>query len=385
MANKKDLNSLNDDEIYFYLICLKTLKNFNLYSEDELFKRLKEIYKTDTKTIEDNQEALFNFVKDKYRYGLINDLLKQVLEHLQSDKFSSFKDNFLIDNLDYLLDFISDYCIKKSQLLKQKCPNSTFLNKNLREEYIIELLKELDPSLELVQKYKWAKENKRIINLDEYGRDEAKEILAKYGLHDIDFNCCLFLDDGPLIVLANTEEIEDLANFAHEFAHFVNGRRLTPSICEYYAIFFELYAMKFLLNKNYPKEEIAYLYSERINDIVNVLLEGSIPFYYLKLYLQNKEVNENLDINFYKNFTNAKELAHKSCDKCIEQLMRKPGIIQEAYSYLMGFVLADQSLEKLNNDNILKELIDFTKNGNENILDIFNLLGFRIDNLKLSR
>ena len=176
MANKKDLNNLNDDEIYFYLMCLKTSKNFNLYSEEELFKRLKEIYKDKIEIIDNNPDVLFNFVKNKYRYELINSLLKQVLTFLENNKFPSYKDDFLLDHLDYLLNFISDYCIKKSQFIKQNVLNISSLDSNLREEYIRELLKDLDPSLKLLSKYKWAKDHKRIINLDEDSIEEDKKV-----------------------------------------------------------------------------------------------------------------------------------------------------------------------------------------------------------------
>ncbi len=382
MTNKQDLNNLKDDEIYFYLICSKTLKNFNLYSEDDLFKRLKEIYKDEKEIIEDDYNVLFDFVKDKYRYELLNNLLKQVVEYLKKDKFPGYKDNFLVDHLNYLLDFITDYCIKKSQFIKQKSLNIPSLDGNLREEFIRELLKGLDPSLELLNKYNWAKDSKRIINLDEYSIEESKIILAKYGLSK-PIDCCLFLDDGPLIILSNKGNIEDLVNFAHEFAHFINGKRLSPTLCEYYSIFFELYTMKFLLNKNFTKKEITYLYSYRVNDIIKSFFDGSIPFYYLKLYLQNEEVNEKDDINFYKNIENARKLAHRSCDKCIEQLMRKPYIISETYSYLIGFVLADITLNNLQKEpNLLNEIISFGKNCNDNPQDIIELIDFQIDNLK---
>ena len=63
--------------------------------------------------------------------------------------------------------------------------------------------------------------------------------------------------------------------------------------------------------------------------------------------------------------------------------MRKPYIISETYSYLIGFVLADITLNNLQKEpNLLNEIISFGKNCNDNPQDIIELIDFQIDNLK---
>lgn len=184
---EEKMKNLLFEEIYFQ-INQKELPNKTRNNRDN---ELKTIYEQKTGTsfslmTDDDRKQLYEWLKKESRYPLLNDLIKSEIEVLLDPYFAlklsdePKEDQFINNNLLSLLEIIRMQVASSISILLQDKTTTepSKITKTQREEIISQILLELDPSGNWLSIYGKAKEQGKIINLNECSPKE-KEMLCK--------------------------------------------------------------------------------------------------------------------------------------------------------------------------------------------------------------
>ncbi len=397
---KKDVKyAFNIFKIYYLINKLEDKENIPLKILEELNKNYAFFEKNSELDLAnpESEKILINWMNNICRYSFLNILLENTIKYLKGKKSLNLKhiklkDNFLIKNFKPILKMMLNELKLNGSLDYNENINFSPLSNELYNEYIVNLLKRIDPSLKLFNLYEWAKNNNKFISLNEMSEESQKEIIKKYNLSDTKYNRCIYLQDGPIIILSKTNTIKDIPVFMHEFGHFITfyfkKKSLGPTLNEFYSIFYENLALAYLTNKSYSHEEIEYLLNERLLQNKYLLNIYTDFFIYLNYYLDKGKIREEDEVLIRgENFKLLKEKLFRKCDFYISKFFNNPLEFIRVYSYIIGTILSYKAFEMIATDESLLKLFISDSMSSEiiNPEDIFNLVGINLNKRKIKR
>ena len=294
-------------------------------------------------------------------YTKLNYYLNEMCLYLQ-EKDSFFLDN--INNISILNDKFNDLIYEYNLDYEVKNNNLTFLDVyNLAREIIASI----DESyLPIYDKLITSGE----LDFSYEGKYEGSCFQIKVNKNNTQ----------KLINIARKFSYQDVVTLVHEFIHYISYQEnniIEYYLCEFLAIYFETYAVNYLIKKGIPKEEIDYLKrfkilkrdSDRIYRYEVIFLVyttfgnlSDTSYSLLKQFYMNmsKDYFEKECKNFYKILEVIKE-KHK------DELQDNPKLLGEIlseefmaldYRYVLGTILAIYVLEYGN----MKDMVYLTNN-----------------------
>lgn len=409
------------EEIYFQ-IKHKELPNKNRNNRDN---ELKTIYEQKTGTsfsimTDGERKQLYEWLNNQIRYPLLNDLIKSEIQLLVDPylmlKLSDEpkKDQFINNNLSSLLEIIRMQVADSIAILLQNKPTTqpSKITTKQREEIISQILLELDPSGKWLSIYCEAKEQGRIINLNECSSKEKEILCKKLELteENLSENACVSKKTSPdtYLLLSLVGTTEDILTIIHEFGHYLfhyynPTKDPTVTLKEFYPILFEFFANEHLKRWGISTEELFTISNARIENSAYLGKFYLVIYDYIDIYLTDGMIREESDIerqdliiNTNKNVLKkifgdqaalflSQTIAHYTCDSCIERIVTNPLEIRQSFSYILGHYLAERGIEKVIQD---RQVLEKLKEYAEHILEIdpyevFKLVGCNVDDLGL--
>lgn len=324
----------------------------------------------------DEKKKLFEYLNQKYRNSLLNELLQDQVRYLTEVSEYKQQDNFVIDNIDELLKQTTQEMLSINLNDQENVKMPSLTEKEL-ENLIVEFLIKIDPSLKWLKEYEEMKKNNQI------KPGEA-------------WNCAN--EDKWVINTKLTHTIEDFRCFIHEFIHYITVKNQKEEVLpiatkEFPSIYFETLAIKFLEEKGYSKDVINYMLNER-----NEWTEENVYNLYLMLgllsnYLTNNEITPENEVERRLQITD--ELKRKipedlsffydislqsinySFDIANGYFLLYPESIYEEYPYITGTYLADRAVEVTEKDPMfIYDMLSITDNletiNPKDIIDLIN-------------
>ena len=204
-----------------------------------------------------------------------------------------------------------------------------------------------------------------------------------------------------LINIARKFSYQDVVTLVHEFIHYISYQEnniIEYYLCEFLAIYFETYAVNYLIKKGFPKEEIDYLKrfkilkrdSDRIYRYEVIFLVyttfgnlSDTSYTLLKQFYMNmsKDYFEKECKNFYKILEVIKE-KHK------DELQDNPKLLGEIlseefiaadYRYVLGTILAIYVLEYGNMKDMVYLNNNLDKYQDKSLMEVCASLGVDLD------
>lgn len=384
------MKSFQELELYelYYLILICYIKGEEVVSYDmiQVWKRIGDKYFDETGKMldiydEDERICLFNWMREKTRYQLLNALIYDMVIKFIDVEGNGIdnRDEFFINNVYIMNDIMScDY-----QLNNQE-NNLSKLNKTKTIDIIKEILLEIDSNGEWLRIYEEALLNDKIVYLNELNNNQEKELRDKLGITSLKYvdNSCLSIGKNKewYIFLRYTGTIIDISTTIHEIVHYINkyydeSKREKPLLREFPSIFFELYALNYLKKIGYGANELAYIYNERLSDTHMVINDTRITSYYLKMFIDNNIITEKID-NELNNEINCFGNNKRNCDKVIKDLIANPYFFFERYPYIIGNFLANKAMRNIDNDDQLIAMIRYITErlSRINVGDVFRII-----------
>ena len=361
---------ITEDELPFYLESIYSLIAIDYYETPE------EVVDSLFNMNKDEKKKLFDYLNSKYRNNLLNELLQDQVKYLTDASEYKQQDNFVIDNIDELLNYTTQEMLTIDLNNQQVIKMPSLTEKEL-DSLIIEFLIHIDPSLKWLKEYENMKKNNQI----------------KPGE---DWNCTN--EDKWVINTKLTHTIEDFRCFIHEFIHYITVKnqkeeKLPIPVKEFPSIYFETLAINYLSKKGYSKEIIDYMLNER-----NEWTEENVYNLYLMLgllssYLTNQEVTvENeverrlqisdelktkipQELSFFYDIS--EQGINYSFDIANGYFILYPDSIYEEYPYITGTYLADRAVEITSKDPMfIYDMLEITDNlettNPKDIIDLIN-------------
>lgn len=331
---------------------------------------------------EDDRSILFNWMKEKCRYQLLDELMVHMFNSFINieDNGIDNRDEFFINNIDAMEEIMStsNNSIKIDNILLPE------LSKNKVITLVKEILLEIDPSLEWLRIYEEAINNNKIIYLNELDKRGIIDLKKELGINSLKYvdNSCLTLEDGEKYILLNYKgDISDASTTIHELVHYISkynhNEKESPILREFPSIFFELYALDYLKEIGYDENDIKLVNQHRIADTYMATIESRLFVYYLKMIMDNGVITEEIDRQMISDrwYYLASDYK-KNCDNCIRDLIINPYTFFEIYPYVIGNYLANKTIKKLKSD---RQILGIIKYMNDNLYKIdpfyvFNLL-----------
>lgn len=381
------------------------LKNtiFEKYTESDIYNTINKFYENETKikleiTDQKNKEKLYQWLKEKERYPLLNYLIKETIEHLtQEPKIKETaidtKDLFMLNNIKPLIQIMLKQLVFSLSNTNYYTTNLTKINRNTTNKYVYEILTEIDPTLEWLNIYQEAQAQKRIIYLNDYSQAEKKNLAQQLEIKTIDEynNCCLLTKDSIYIILTETETLKDISTKLHEFAHYIfyyKNPIAKPqrTLVEFSSIFYELYALEFLKRQGYNQDEISTINSQRLENTADLASYNKSLFYYIEIFIKKEIIKEEEDIKHNQesiatmnaiipnelkkmlkqtqpNLFDPIKSAHNECDNCIKKLILNSWDFYLMYPYVIGNYLAVYAIKNISSTkNILNKIKYYTEN-----------------------
>ena len=361
---------------------------------------------------DDDKDKLYKLVNDLFKYELLNDNLETTFE----DFVKSEKDNYIVKNIDKIIEIIENQFDDVKELDTYEKREMPYLSKENLNKYFIDFLNFVDDSGEYAQIYEELKNSGRLFFLDE---DERKEKLLKaLGTYDKNYENFFWKGEhnGGFVFITRHDNIDDFKALAHEFIHYVtyfknNDDRCSNLLLEFPPMFYEMLATNYLLNKGYKQEDVISTTMNRFKYIYDESSYMANINSYLKLFLnKNDRITEKDDINMrkvqldnyknkigedkYKRFIDNSEdeitpeaLASSFCDYANFYISINPCILSNTYPYIIGNYLACKYIRKAYRDReVLKEMKDITVNlPNISAEDIFNDIDKEIRKNKIKK
>ena len=204
-----------------------------------------------------------------------------------------------------------------------------------------------------------------------------------------------------LINIARKFSYQDVVTLVHEFIHYISYQEnniIEYYLCEFLAIYFETYAVNYLIKKGIPKEEIDYLKrfkilkrdSDRIYRYEVIFLVyttfgnlSATSYTLLKQFYMNmsKDYFEKECKNFYKILEVIKE-KHKDELQDNPKLLGKilsEEFIAADYRYVLGTILAIYVLEYGNMKDMVYLNNNLDKYQDKSLMEVCASLGVDLD------
>ena len=342
------------------------------------------------------------------------DLLNEQLEFQNRKINKDGKRDFLVENLIPLSTF---FATKLPDVIEKYKQTEIKQTKSLTREEIIketvEILKDIDPSNNLLKEFEENISNGRIILWNSKDTEKRKQMYQKYHKNfNIDEALCFSkiennkITDNVVNIPLNYT-VDDIPIIIHEMMH-LNSALKNPiaerseDLSEFPSIYFEEYAKHKLMEKGYTKEELYSSKNKRITNTLQLYKIVSPTIFWLNQYQQNGNLkfeeidkivrsewktvfNECQKRNYNQQTTNdilaefgLAANINESTDKQIgalnQLLIRYNTSIFKGYKYILGTILAQQAMEKqIDKKTILS--ISNNLNNIENPLDALIVLG----------
>ena len=332
---------------------------------------------------EEDKKTLYEFLRDIFRYRMLNDLIFDLYNDITIDR----QDKFMIENLSSINDIVRNI-IKKYESCdynEEKLPSLS--HENL-EEYFVGFLKMIDKSGDYLKVYNNLKASKKLIFFDELDEEEREKIRRSLDVLDEKSNN---FSKKLHVIIDRKGNISDFRNLAHEFIHhYLEVIGVDPKMNylfrEFPSIFYENIAIRFLLMKGYFFVDISNLYNYRYKDITDKALQLTCLNDYLKIYNDNnftitpeadvervkERISEFIDNNgieeyrksAYQNkiLNNPEQMAKDCCDIANVLLVDDPYYLVRNYPYLIGQLLSTHYVREIEKGNFnlkdMKKLVD---------------------------
>ena len=342
------------------------------------------------------------------------DLLNEQLDFQNRKINKDGKRDFLVENLIPLSTF---FATKLPDVIEKYKQTEIKQTKALTREEIIketvEILKDIDPSNNLLKEFEENISNGRIILWNSKDTEKRKQMYQKYHKNfNIDEALCFSkiennkITDNVVNIPLNYT-VDDIPIIIHEMMH-LNSALKNPiaerseDIVEFASIYFEEYAKNKLMEKGYTKEELYSSRNERITNTLQLYKIVSPTIFWLNQYQQNgnlkfeeidkivrSEWNTVFDECQKRNYNqqttndilaefglaaNINESTDKQIGALNQLLIRYNTSIFKGYKYILGTILAQQAMEKqIDKKTILS--ISNNLNNIENPLDALIVLG----------
>lgn len=278
-------------------------------------------------------------------YNKLNDYLNEICKYLE------VQDSFLLENIhilaglnDKMLMVLNNYNFDNKVITNKLTFEDVFnLAREIIEQIDVSYLDSFD-SLIKTGELDFSYENKYYGSHYQYFYNDNKEVL------------------GKLININREFSYDDVLTLVHEFIHYTNGDRITNNryyLTEFLSIYFEFFAIDYLLEKGIDKEEMDYLFRFKftkkscklLNRYELILLAyskfGKIDdnsYVFLKQFFLDisKETFENECKDFCELLIKAEKNTEeeiKKNPKCFGEIISKE-FITSNYRYIMGTALA---------------------------------------------
>lgn len=348
--------NITEEQLPMYIESIYSLVSIDYYETPE------EVVDSLFNMNKDEKKKLFEYLNQKYRNNLLNELLQDQVRYLTEVSEYKQQDNFEIDNIDELLKQTTQEMLSINLNDQENVKMPSLTEKEL-DNLIVEFLIKIDPSLKWLKEYEEMKKNNQI------KPGEA-------------WNCAN--EDQWVINTKLTHTIEDFRCFIHEFIHYITVKNQKEEVLpiatkEFPSIYFETLAIKFLEEKGYSKDVINYMLNER-----NEWTEENVYNLYLMLgllsnYLTNNEITPENEVERRLQITD--ELKRKipedlsffydislqsinySFDIANGYFLLYPESIYEEYPYITGTYLADRAVEVTEKDPMfIYDMLSITDN-----------------------
>lgn len=367
----KLIKKMNPKEVYSELLLAKKYdlkliyKDFNI---TELYDRARELYKTETGNENISDKELEKWLHDKCCYEVLSDLLWLMVTKLKDSDY--YKDEFMFYNFPVIMDMMNEFLIDCQVDEKYVVKNLTKLTEEEINRYICEILKEIDPSLEWLNIYLKAKNEGKIIYINNYSNEELDKLRIELKLDKIPSgsNCVVIDDETYYLFLTLNSTLYDIISTIHELIHFIitdNNIDLPPILSEFFSIFYEIYAVSYLHKQGFDINELFTLYQKiRIIDLSLISLTFTPLYNYLEVLTKKRKVSLDDDIKYYEERLKSLkrinklliDLAFEKCDKYIEFLLDDD--FYSLYPYVIGSRLAFEAMKKYDK-NLLNKIRGF--------------------------
>ncbi len=421
----EDINKLESYDLFGMLKIEKIFKDNNIpvaipYSNEEIYKRVKEIYEQQTGTIENDEEKLYKWLEVTNRFPMLSILIYQFLSDFVNGntlkpEFNT-KDPFLFANLKPLFEIALDhsyYCFQNRKKSEYKLSQ---ISKEEIEYHARNILAQISP--EWLATYERLQDERRVVYLDELSEEQRKEFMAKYGLDTSLTNFITKIEGKYVIFITRKYTLYDVTSIVHEFAHYVSmsakEEKLPRILSEFYSIFYEMYATRYFLSQNYSEEEVEALYDDRISNINDLILYSLPLFDYFIIFLEDgliseermiKKAEETIQLTVKAVSSDVLEMikaktpsaldpVRMACDKCdsyLETMLLSPDLVYESYVYIIGHYLSTNAFDKMAKnpgvrDDILNKIRLLAERKIEmDPYDIFLLCGVDNEKTKIQR
>ena len=393
----KLIREMNLKEVYSELLLdkkydLKLIyKDFNI---SELYDRARELYKTETGNENISDKELEKWLHDKCCYEVLSDLLWLMVTKLKDS--DNYKDEFMFYNFHVIMDMMNEFLIDCQVDEQYDIKNLTSLTEDEINRYICEILKEIDPSIEWLNIYLKAKKEGKIININNYSKEELEKLRVKLKLDKIPSgsNCVVIDDETYYLFLTLNSTLYDIISTIHELIHFIitdNNIYLPPILSEFFSIFYEIYAVSYLHKQGFDINELFTIYQKiRIIDLSLISLTLAPLYNYLKVLAERRKISLDDDIKYYvERLKSLKrinklpikyskiqpiDLAFEKCDKYIEFLLDDE--FYNLYPYVVGSGLAFEAMKKYDK-NLLNKIRGFVNPTScVDPYEVFSICGF---------
>lgn len=414
----KKIEDMTLSELYILLLTKEVIEKEDwpillfYYDDDDIYRKINKYYVLEYKeskdiTNGDEREELYDYARSKTRYNVFTEYIKKALRSVIYD--NNDMNLFIAANAEQLFSTIYDEVrMYEEQFINIDCELS-----KLTKEKVIEIVREIlvvvDSSCEWVNIYDSLIKDNKIIYVNELNDKERERFRYKFGLDKISLsdNACISTEEETFLSLNYHGNIQDVVNTVHEFIHYVmaikNNDEISFIFKEFLAIFYELYAIDYLLSIGYSKDEGLMIFKHRIEDVAsksrNTLLIRKCALRQLKGFKINKEsfsecLRETIlgvkvivgEGNYQEkmNVDNFKKYVDTFCDLMLEDLIVDPNVLDYNGRYVIGTYLALWARESVKYDeNILNVIKYYVENiRNINPYNVFLEMGVPVIDMK---
>lgn len=370
-------------------------------------------------TKETNQNKLYNWLANKSRYQLLDELMLHMYRALTTNEDNSKIDNtdfFFVNNLYAMEHVMESYHDEIAPILYNTDHKKiSTVSKKETISIVKDILTEIDPNEEWLSMYEDLLKKNHIIYLNELSTEEKNKLINKLGIKSLKEieNACLYIDNKePYYIFLNyTNTISDIPTTIHEVIHYIVkktnfGSRELPILREFSSILFELYSLDYLKRLGYGNSELKTINHARLMDSFNMYDDIKDIMYYLIMLIENGKITEKQDLkitnkklNRIKRIFNREEMkaflcenpnefdaktrCNQRCDNVIHNLIINPYILFDSYPYIIGSYLADMGMKKIATSHTTLSLMKYIteKISKLDAYDIFSILESPITNI----
>ena len=348
------------------------------YDMDTIWNDIREYYYKKYKAHIDSRWDLYAWLKNEARYDLLDDLMLQVFDKfVNEDNTLNKADLFFIANIDAMKKIMLEH---GKNIGKGKTNENVSLSKldYYQTNGIVEdILCEIDPTKEWLDIYHMIEDSIIYVNLLDDSRKKSLEEMLGISLAEGDINTCVFLQNKGYIFLTYTGTISDVPTTIHEVIHYIsryknNFAEEEPTLREFSSIFYELYALNYLKKLGYSELEVTKINQDRLSEMTKLLPDASCLMDYLIMLMKHGKIKEKYD---------AADDKYLRADKCINDLVINPYLLNDYYPYLIGNYLAINAISRMKNDKLLLSMIKYITDNLPKMeaYDIFSVLNCNND------